>query len=321
MIYFHLGYPKAASSSLQKGVFDLHSQINYLGRIPMSNTGNSVLNSSRSQYIRSQKLQDFHNDLLAPEVNIEELKSTLADEIKNSTYPEKLSILSSEFITSVFFNYPNIDEKVDRIKLLGVDGVIIVIRNQAKLIESQYREHPFEPSDLVHGKSISLHDWIVASDKLEYSFLQALNYSWLIDKCIELFTKDKVLIIQFEELLSNPSLVASKLSSQLHLDSDETNKLLMNLPTENTGVSENYNKARVLKKKLLGAFPIANYLPKSVSDIIKRLLKNGNKQQLKMSKETVGFLNDYFKESNHRLHAEYGLELRKFSYPPYLTEE
>lgn len=287
----------------------------------MSNTGKSVLNSNRSRFTRSQKLQDFHDDLLAPEINIDKLKSTLADEIKNSSHPEKLTILSSEFITSVFFNYPNIDEKVKRIKTLGVDGVIIVVRNQAKLIESQYREHPFEPKDLVNGKPINLHDWVIASGKLEYSFLEALNYWRLIDNCTKLFSKEKVLVIQFEELISNPGIVASRLSEHLHLNTEETNRLLMNLPKENAGVSENYNSARALKKKLLGAFPVSNYLPKSLVNIIRQVLKKGSKQQLKIPKETIDFLNAYFKESNQQMRAEYGIKLREFNYPPYLHEQ
>ena len=38
-IFFHVGFPKSASTTLQKQLFDKHSKINYLGVYPTGNVG------------------------------------------------------------------------------------------------------------------------------------------------------------------------------------------------------------------------------------------------------------------------------------------
>ena len=62
--YFHIGFPKSASTTLQKQLFDKHSQINFLGIYPTRNIGQDSDESNKdTKYLQNKDLKEFHNHL------------------------------------------------------------------------------------------------------------------------------------------------------------------------------------------------------------------------------------------------------------------
>ena len=66
MICFHLGYPKAASTTLQKTLFDRHSQLVNLGLFPQANVGRDRISaeSSEAPILHDKDLRRLHNLLM-----------------------------------------------------------------------------------------------------------------------------------------------------------------------------------------------------------------------------------------------------------------
>lgn len=316
-IWFHIGYPKAGSTTLQKQFFNPHSEINFLGVYPNSNTGiDTETMDENHPYFLLPKLQDLHTSLtMDEEFNAEKKRKHLEQIINQTSSNEQVTILSNERITSVFFSYPDIDDELQRIKALGIDGILMVCRNQRDIIKSQYREHPFDPEDPVHGKPMNIDEWVQKSNELPYSYLESLQFHRVAERCVELFGKEKVIVIAFEELLKSPATVSKKLSRKFGINYQESNSLLENLPQENRGVSKRYNQVRNLKKKLMGEFPISNYIPDSIINLSKSVLKKGPKAQYSFSPETINFLNEYFSESNKKLAEDWSIKIKEYKYP------
>ncbi|WP_421877819.1 hypothetical protein [Marinoscillum sp.] len=321
-IYFHIGYPKAGSSMLQKYFFNNHPEINYLGSIPNENTGIVTEKPAGSHYENYPELKLFIDHLVSDAFQIENPINHIWKKLASKTLEnENVSVFSSEFVTSTFFCFPDIEEKINRIHSLGFNGVIIVIRNQVKLIKSQYREHPFDPANLIHGKPIGIDEWVKKSNTLQYSYLESLKYDRTIDLCNRLFGEENVIVLTFKDI-TKPSIQGiSSITEPLELDKEKSFELLNNAPIENRGVSSHYNLIRNLKKKIFGEFPISNYLPDPVVDLSKKVLKKGKKAEYILNDETVSFLNDYFHDSNKQLEKLVDIDLQMLNYPPHFREK
>lgn len=317
--YFHIGYPKAGSSALQKGFFAIHPQINFLGRIPLGNTGTSERSITQGPFIEHEELRNAHDQLVTESPDLDKVNEAFSLIQRKTKKDGQVSVLSSEFVTGIFFNHPDIEEKIKRVKKIGVDGIILVIRNQVDLILSQYREHPFDPADLIHGAPMSPDEWVRKSQKLPYNYLKSLKYHHYLQICIDTFGKNNVLTILFEDLISHPERVARQVSNQLDIDFNESLQLLSNLPIENQGVSARYNRVRNFKKHIIGKFPISKFVPSSIVHFLKEHLKRGTKASYTINNDTIKLLNEYFEISNKSIASDLQLDLKELNYPPYYT--
>ena len=162
---FHIGFPKSASTTLQKKLFDKHAQINFMGIYPTGNIGQDAgKNNIDTLYLKNGSLKKFHcclTDLEGIEYYFSKVESYYSEvELLMST--DKINIFSNERFTSVLFTHKDRAEKARRIKCFFPDAkIIIVLRNQLDIIKSQYRDHPFDPRNLyANRKSVSIDEWI-----------------------------------------------------------------------------------------------------------------------------------------------------------------
>lgn len=293
----HIGLPKAGSTTLQRHLFPHLSGINYIGRSPGTNVGNDLIGVKDQPKNPQHEL--FHEQLVVASSFDKNLASEILDNIKSNFKSDRPTLYSSEFLTSVFFSHPNIQEKLERLKLLGFNRVILILRKQSELIKSQYRDHPFEPSDLIHGKPVTIEEWIIKAHELKHSFIDLLKYDQLILILNKLFGEQNVHIDIIEELAMNQNKFLNRLTSFLGVSSYE--QISYKLPSDNTGVSKRYNEIRRFKKKIIGELPISKILPTKFQEVLRKQLKKGTKESITINESSSQFLRSHYLDGNIEL--------------------
>lgn len=323
MTFFHIGFPKAASTTLQKQLFDKHSELNFLGVYPTSNIGqDSNEKNKNSLYFKSDTLKQFHNCL----TNLEGVEYHFSnvmkyfEDIQPLLSDVKRNIFSNERFTSVLFAHNDRAEKANRIKQLFPDTkIVIVLRNQIDIITSQYRDHPFDPRNLMANKrSVNIDDWITNDfdNPSSISFIKSIEYYKLVKYYSELFGKENISILLFEELVMDLRLFSEQISSFLNIDKNET-YFHLNSMHENDGVSKKLNTYRKIKNNFFNHIPQfikRNDLIKKVDVFLAKKLKSGKKENIKISCQNRKKLYDYYNKGNKQLADEFNLNLDLYGY-------
>lgn len=321
-IYVHIGYPKAASTTLQKHLFNKHSQITNLGLYPTGNLGRDSLEiDHHCLYLKNPGLRQFYHDLVMGdrhEYDANKSRTLFKESVEPYMDHNNLALFSNERFTSVFFSYSDIEVKANRLKhFFPKAKIIVVIRNQFDLIESQYRDHPFEPTSFITGKPVSINRWIdIAYEKDSViKFLSSLKYSEVIDIYQKLFGSDNIGVFLFEDLVHRSDRFIDALSSFMKI-SPEQAKQIMADKHENIGLSNRYNAYR----KLMRRFAMPNVfkkrcLPGSLLSQWTDFVKTGEKRKYRIHGRNRNNLTNFFTAANHRLNQQFDLDLNAYGYP------
>ncbi|MFY0598038.1 MAG: hypothetical protein JXR03_00105 [Cyclobacteriaceae bacterium] len=173
----HVGFPKTATTFLQKEVFPYFQDVNFVG------------------YRRCEKVffdMIFLDDLDYNEADIRTKFDLLANADCN--------LFSFESLAGAPFIYKGLGRSgiPNRLKSLGVDKVIITIRDQVEMFDSLYRQY------VIQGGVMRFKDFINVDRKWNI-YVRAFNpdylkYDGLIDKYLEVFGGKNVLILRQEDL-------------------------------------------------------------------------------------------------------------------------
>ena len=232
----HIGSNRAASTSLQKNLFNKLKHFFHIGlnsKLDFKQKENfRKLISSRTQY-------NFQNSLVK---KINELK------IK-----KKKIIISSEDICSS----SAIDLCSARLsKILPNADILIIIRNQFDALNSwfNFTGHLFKfgPKQ-VYKKKILFDDWLkYIYDFRDYNIspyqlspIASMNYSEIISIFSKNFTNSKVHILLYEDLLFNKEIPILKLAKILNIKEDQIIKNF--IKSKKLNFSNNHNN--IFKKK------------------------------------------------------------------------
>jgi hypothetical protein len=278
-IYFHIGYPKSASTTLQKQLFNKHSELINLGLYPTNNVGSDTTISEFSNYTNDKNIKLFYDNLLKKnELNYQKssndkLRNKLLEQYKEEN---KSFIFSEERATSVFFTHPDIGLKANRIKSLFPNArIIIIVRNQIEAMTSMYADFPFDPRSFAIGDPIDIDKWVKIVLEDDFLFYKdMLDYNSVINYYHELFGIENVCVLPFEMLVKDIKNFSDAISNFMNINKEETLKLLSQRH-ENKRVSHRYNIARSLRKKYMPNVSVRNFLGEKITDKINIFLKDG----------------------------------------------
>lgn len=316
--FFHIGYPKAASTTLQLRLFTQHDQINYLGLTGTYNTGRATAKNREQQfsaYAVDPSLRAFYKCLFMGDVTGTEQHVNYVRERYLS--PRSVNVLSHELMTSpLFFNSDLRAKAVSLQQVLPTCKIIIVIREQRSMLVSQYRDHPFDPSAILEGRPMKFEDWVRAQLSVQDSFMASLNYCDVVTTYVELFGMENVLVVPFELLVLDPESVCKDMLEFMGLDGLPKH---FAFTSNNSGLSSANIKFRQIKRNIKSRFNAGKFLAAPLKKWINNLAYIGLSiiDSKPAAIDFAGFddiILNYYGATNAELDSRYGLNLQKLGY-------
>ena len=186
----HIGYPKTATTFLQKEVFPHFQDINYVDFRTCEKLFNHLI-----------YLDDLDYD------------HTIVQEGLNEVLKESDSLFSFEALVGAPFIYKGLGRAqiAQRLKSLGFDKVIITVRDQVDMYDSLYRQY------VIQGGVVRFKDFLDMNEKWNL-YRRSFNPGYLFyDRLIalyqEVFGIANVLVLKHESLQDNKPQYLSKIES------------------------------------------------------------------------------------------------------------
>lgn len=241
LLYFHIGFPKTASSFLQKKIFSQNSEINYLGIPEKKNWG------KEEWYLYNFLLFLFssNNDFFYRNID-----KNIADLVKINLSQNKINMISHDSLTnSVYLDNLDIYESARRIKLVFENKlkfkikVIFSIRNQSNMILSFYSQF-YRKIIKLDNKWKKFSKFLKTLDKIHkqgqrnnkskiFSNFFYFKYYKFLKKN---FGTDNIKILIYEDLLFNPQFYFNEIRDFLKIKK----------PLYQDGLKEDVNQSEII---------------------------------------------------------------------------
>jgi len=319
-VFIHIGYPKTATTTLQKYLFPYHSELEYLREDGKNLSFFRDMVFSRENYVK--KNIDFYRQELLKFMKIDKNKYIYSEESLTS-FGMYFRFEPSPYIWTVELN--SIARKLKtifkNISIFKQVKIIVTIRKQDDMIKSMYAQ-VFNMVFKRFRLTNNFEKFMKYSFKNKDQFiLDALDYNSVIGTYEELFGKENICVLVFEELKRDKNSFIKKLCDFLQIDADEALKLLQdkhtNKRSSKTGIYQS-DERRITE--LLGYYKNrlgTGSLGLGDSFIFKLLDKiyiPGKKLKIEINSEYDKKLNELFKNGNRKLSQRYYLNLDKWEY-------
>ncbi len=228
-VYFHIGFPKTASTLLQTYLFPKHSQINYVSYL-LVDKYKFIMNPLLKESIWRMNDKEFNN-------SYNELLSKFST-INSSLDSNKCNILSNEgFFAYFFFKNLSYDVFKGLLRLISlfdkadIDlNLFLLIRNHGEIIPSFYyqnvlfnnlKEHSIDANEIIKYFQTGKNNNTEISRMLFDNFKYGKLYNFLSSH----LKPDKIKLFLHEDLTNNKENFFSDLSNYLGIETSETSKL------------------------------------------------------------------------------------------------
>tara|TARA_Y100001935_G_scaffold186873_1_gene155324 strand:- start:8801 stop:9721 length:921 start_codon:yes stop_codon:yes gene_type:complete len=297
-LVIHIGYPKCASTTLQKHLFARHPDISYLGIYPESNVGYDNQQLQRPCLaLDDEKIKLLHETILSDdfEENKINYKSSINNIIESVSIDKKLMILSNERFTSSVFTKSDITIYAKRLSYLFPGAkILMIVRDPFDLLLSQYRDQPFDPRDISNSGFLNFDEWLSIIFEYRQDILESLKFENIYGLYSELFGEGNVLILRLEKLNE----VSNELGKFLKITEDPFEDYLKG-KKENLGTSEAFTRYRRLVRQLKKIIPqnrFSNFVKEKMTNLAKTALPKGRKKIL-FSSSSQSRVNKYFEQT------------------------
>lgn len=312
-IYFHIGYPKTATTTLQRHVFADLPGVKYIGKWADGTKRNFVTGEV------DDAIRDF---VLLPETQYTEgsLSAAILESfVENSVHSHGTLLVSHEGIANPF--YGNVAIKANRMSREFPNArVIIVVRSQIDLLRSWYEMRPATPLGPGTGcKPLSFDAWTEHALRYEFrSPLPFLRYDEVARYYAGLLGSDQVLVLLFEWLQRDPTLFFDKLGRFIGADPGMMMQLMAKR-RENTATDHRIRHSALARTKA-AVFPNVSFrrvLPSWLYDAILSYVGRTRRRPT-LKPELISRLSEYYGKSNRSLSELLGTDVSALGY---LTEQ
>ncbi|PSO79004.1 MAG: hypothetical protein BRC41_19575 [Cyanobacteria bacterium QH_9_48_43] len=290
-LYLHIGYPKTATTTLQKHVFQHHPDINYLGIKGVERKGVDEHTHQIFTELTQNPKTEFDKDKI---MCCKTYLNTILNQNQNNLH-QSLLFSNEDIVDS---RKQDVITKADLLKEFFKDAkVIIVLRNQVDIIRSMYDMAPHKPLG-IKDRYYAFDKWIDLSFKYYgKSFLCSLNYHRIVEHYRKLFGENNVEILLFEDILNKPVEFCNQISCFMKINPDTTQSLL-------TGSSPEKKSKRFIGDRIP---KISSILPPLVKSFLKRKSRIKEADRVKIAEN--------FRYSNRKLQQDFGLNIAQYNYP------
>ena len=323
-IFFHIGYPKAASTFLQKNIF-IQKEFNFINSYEenFSKLGKFIFLTNEEEFKKNYKKYCL-------------FFSKIDD--------NKINIMSSEAFTN-FSSTRDFDlEKIyRRLHIIATSEkinfkFIIIIRNQIDYILSRYAQGHGENSFMSVGekykkffevKSFFYND---ANSAMEKKLFDSFNYFEVISM-IKKYFKDDIKIFLFEDLSKNPKYFVTEIFNYLGFDNK---KLIKEIDFNKKNPGKKTDSNEYFRNRHPNNIPIEGILNKIAKllplksfffGLFSRNLKNKIKiisykldalllghDRIYFNKEDIKKIKEYYNQGNKELFKEIKTNINDYEY-------
>ena len=327
-VLIHLGYPRTGTTFLQKNIFPIHKQINFLGPNNYQNANDIKITQNDLNFISMANNEyDLDNKIIN---KIDKNLIQYFDE-------KKINIISTEAYTMFqngLYNFKDlryleilINQKYKNVKF----DFLIVLRNQYDLIKSMYHFNYHKISEILRIKDFKLIFDLLEKeipDRYNFPLNQFLyNYDFyhLHNKLLSKFNNSKIKYLFYEDFKLNKNNFSNDLSSFLNLEEEYTKNLFNTEAVNSRKVHLNKNyyiKSKIyrfLKSKLYfyikNLIPFKTFLKKTflkkifINNFIYSNIRYNTEDEKKFQKK----IKNYYKNSNLKFFDQVKIN-NKFDY-------
>lgn len=298
----HIGANKTASTTLQRTLFCKHSGIHYVGEDADNypeycGLVNSMVSDDDMYYSADQCKELFEYEL--------------------SRAAGKTFIYSNEDVMTS--KIPALCAKRIKERLPDAD-VLLVIRNQLTAVPSFYASHgaflkPAPPE--YFRRYVSFEDWMKFQIMfIKYGALASFYYKKQLSIYEELFGKERIKILLFEEFIQDKTSFIRKLSNALQIDFNEAYKLIEGRHERKRVSRRNLNYTR-FRTSFFWNVAFTRYIPggKKLASMLQQYLDSGPPAKIKLSDEWRDSIQKLYAEDNSKLVSDYNLPIEEYGYP------
>jgi hypothetical protein len=322
VFYLHIGYPKTATTTLQKYIFVNLKNIYYLGNFSEVKNENYLINQNIAKL-----MFDIYNETT---LNIDEYAKKINSELKMISVKQNFLLSFEQIIYHATFPRKINNQYTSPLPILEIINrickifkkfyelkIIITLRKQDELFYSLYAE-----SYLDH---LSMHNNINSIDK--YSSLvfnnkyleSVLNYELILIEIIKNIELNNLLVMTFEEFVTNKEKFLKKIVSFLQCKYSDIK--LIPISNENNRTK---NNSKIIKVNtfyfLLAQYKIKffGYKSMGIGKYFKWLKKvelpSFKKNKIEINLDLKQKILNKYCNSNKIVSNKFGLELEKYGY-------
>lgn len=315
-IVLHIGLSKTATTTLQRAVFQNHSQIHYLGKIAGSKHGRQCVSADTYNFLAPLLWQTDQP------CNIAAAKNFHAETLEARAGANQIILGSWEGLGQQ--GIASFEASIQRlVTVCGTCKILISLRNPATRLPSMYLQHLRGNQKQLARTFITFDEWLDSEEQRLGSLQDVFAYREYVELALKLLGAANVGVFLFEAFRSDPGQYLQDISGFLGIDAKETIDLAEGQHLHTRLFESQVNRMQAIHSSLVGRFAwrlsSVERKKKSIgfSDrdgVIQTTVADDSPASVKLSPETMQRISDASREGNNWLADELHLELKKYGY-------